>query len=250
MNLELANRFVALRKQRGYSQETLAEKLGVSRQAVSKWERGESSPDTDNLIALANIYEISLDELLKGNDPARSEACREEELAPGNGQEDGLHLTSTAGEEVCLGPEGIYAKDETGDSIELTKGSPSVYIVKDGQRYTLQEARKKWRHSHSPIFSLLLLLAIFIYLLAGSVWGVWHPLWIVFLLVPILTKLIKTVQTRNLLYFPYSMCMVTTYLLLGFYYDLWHPAWLLFLTIPPYARLRRHYFKKATEAEI
>lgn len=143
MNLELANRFVALRKQRGYSQETLAEKLGVSRQAVSKWERGESSPDTDNLIALANIYEISLDELLKGDDPARSEACREEELAPGNGQEDGLHLTSTAGEEVCLGPEGIYAKDEAGDSIELKKGSHSVYIVKDGQRYTLPRSTKK-----------------------------------------------------------------------------------------------------------
>jgi len=249
MNIELANRFVALRKQRGYSQETLAEKLGVSRQAVSKWERGESSPDTDNLIALATIYEISLDELLKGDDPAKSEASRKDALAPGNGQEDGLHLTSTSGEEVYLGSKGIYAKDETGDTIELTTGSPSVYIVKDGQRYTLQEARKKWRHSHSPIFSLLLL-TIFIYLLAGSVWGVWHPLWIVFLLVPILTKLIKTIQTHELQYFPYSMCIVTAYLLLGFYYDLWHPAWILFLTIPPYARLRRHYLTKAPDGEI
>jgi HTH-type transcriptional regulator/antitoxin HipB len=55
-----------LRKKHNLSQEELAEKLGVSRQAVSKWERSEASPDTDNLIALAKIYELSLDELIYG----------------------------------------------------------------------------------------------------------------------------------------------------------------------------------------
>ena len=50
------------------TQEDLAEKCEVSRQAVSKWERGESSPDTDNLIALARLYNISLDALLLGQD--------------------------------------------------------------------------------------------------------------------------------------------------------------------------------------
>ena len=54
----------ARRKQAGLSQEALADKLGVSRQAVSKWERAESLPDTDNLIALAAIYGLTLDELL------------------------------------------------------------------------------------------------------------------------------------------------------------------------------------------
>ncbi|MEG0468184.1 MAG: helix-turn-helix transcriptional regulator, partial [Mucinivorans sp.] len=42
----------------------MAARLSVSRQAVSKWERSESSPDTDNLIALAKIYGVSLDDLL------------------------------------------------------------------------------------------------------------------------------------------------------------------------------------------
>ena len=54
----------ARRKQAGLSQEALADKLGVSRQAVSKWERAESLPDTDNLIALAALYGLTLDELL------------------------------------------------------------------------------------------------------------------------------------------------------------------------------------------
>ena len=64
MNVEIAQRLAELRRERGFSQEGLAEQLGLSRQAVSKWERSESSPDTDNLIALAKLYGVSLDELL------------------------------------------------------------------------------------------------------------------------------------------------------------------------------------------
>lgn len=64
MNLEVANKLLKLRKENNLSQEELAERLGISRQAISKWERGEASPDTDNLIQLSNLYRISLDELL------------------------------------------------------------------------------------------------------------------------------------------------------------------------------------------
>lgn len=64
MNLEVANKLLKLRKENNLSQEELAEKLGISRQAISKWERGEASPDTDNLIQLSNLYRVSLDELL------------------------------------------------------------------------------------------------------------------------------------------------------------------------------------------
>lgn len=67
MDLATANRLQQLRKMNGYSQDVLAEKLGISRQAISKWERAESSPDTDNLIALANLYGMTLDELLNSN---------------------------------------------------------------------------------------------------------------------------------------------------------------------------------------
>lgn len=68
MNIKTANRLCELRKAHNLSQEELASKLGVSRQAVSKWERSESSPDTDNLIQLASLYNISLDELLNGDE--------------------------------------------------------------------------------------------------------------------------------------------------------------------------------------
>ena len=68
MNIEIANKLLKLRKENGLSQEELADKLGISRQAVSKWERAEASPDTDNLICLAKLYGVSLDELLLNED--------------------------------------------------------------------------------------------------------------------------------------------------------------------------------------
>lgn len=68
MTISTADRLIQLRKDSGLSQEALAAKLGVSRQAISKWERAEASPDTDNLIALAEIYGITLDALL---DPSK-----------------------------------------------------------------------------------------------------------------------------------------------------------------------------------
>lgn len=69
MNIEIANRLRQMRNKNGLSQEELAAKMGVSRQAVSKWERAEASPDTENLILLAKLYGISIDELLNTNIP-------------------------------------------------------------------------------------------------------------------------------------------------------------------------------------
>lgn len=65
MNVEIAQRLAEMRRDKGYSQEELAENLGLSRQAVSKWERAESSPDTGNLIALAKLYGVTIDDLLR-----------------------------------------------------------------------------------------------------------------------------------------------------------------------------------------
>ena len=96
MNIEIANRLVERRRAAGYSQEALAAALGVSRQAVSKWERGESAPDTDNLIALARLYGVSLDELIF--DAAAGGAG--EQTAPAGSEE------SAAGERPAAGGRG------------------------------------------------------------------------------------------------------------------------------------------------
>ena len=64
--MEFGNRLYELRKQKGLSQEELANRLDVTRQTVSKWELGDSTPDMDKLVALGELFEISLDELVFG----------------------------------------------------------------------------------------------------------------------------------------------------------------------------------------
>ena len=66
--MELKNKIYELRKLKKLSQEKLAEELNVSRQAIAKWENGETYPDINNLVQLSNIFNVSLDRLLKDDD--------------------------------------------------------------------------------------------------------------------------------------------------------------------------------------
>ena len=65
--MEIGKKIIDLRKKNGLSQEELAEKVGVARQTISKWELGETSPDLKQAKELSKIFNISLDELT-GND--------------------------------------------------------------------------------------------------------------------------------------------------------------------------------------
>ena len=67
--MEFNNKLYELRKQKGFSQEELANRLNVSRQTVSKWEVGDSTPDMEKLIAISDLFGISLDELVLGKAP-------------------------------------------------------------------------------------------------------------------------------------------------------------------------------------
>lgn len=60
------------RKQAGLSQEKMAEKIGVSRQAITKWENGTGTPDIANLMAIADLFQISVDELLSNENQRKS----------------------------------------------------------------------------------------------------------------------------------------------------------------------------------
>ena len=71
--MEFNNKLYELRKQKGFSQEELANRLIVSRQTISKWEVGESTPDMEKLVAISDLFEVSLDELVKGEEPKLAE---------------------------------------------------------------------------------------------------------------------------------------------------------------------------------
>ena len=69
--MTLAEKLKFLRKQAGMSQEQLAEKLGVSRHAVTKWETDAGIPDIENVIAISALFDISIDELLSNENGAK-----------------------------------------------------------------------------------------------------------------------------------------------------------------------------------
>lgn len=65
--MEIGNKILELRKKNNLSQESLAEKVGVARQTISKWELGETSPDLKQAIELSKIFNVSLDELVNND---------------------------------------------------------------------------------------------------------------------------------------------------------------------------------------
>ena len=73
LNEELGQRLQQLRKAKGFSQEELADRVGVSRQAVSKWEGGQTAPDLERLLALSKQLDVTTDYLLTGQHPAARE---------------------------------------------------------------------------------------------------------------------------------------------------------------------------------
>ncbi len=85
--MNLADRIQYLRKKKGISQEELAEKMLISRQAVSKWESGQSAPDLEKIVMLSDYFEVTTDYLLKGVEPQQSrcqEAHKESEQPKGS----------------------------------------------------------------------------------------------------------------------------------------------------------------------
>ena len=75
--MALGEKLARLRKARGMSQEQLAEALGVSRQAVSKWELGEAVPDVSRVVAMSELFGVTTDYLLKDGSGEAGQAAGE-----------------------------------------------------------------------------------------------------------------------------------------------------------------------------
>ena len=257
MTIETANRLYELRKKKGLSQEELAEKLGVSRQAVSKWERSEASPDTDNMIALAKIYELSLDELIFGEKETKEE--KSEDRKNGN--------------KVNIGPSGIYVETDDGDKVQInlkgiqvTEGN-HIHINSDDDddfddeeilvdketdgHYRIQITKprhkaKFWFEIPYPIICTAL------YLLFGflDICGGWALSWIIFITIPIYYTLVEAIYKKRVSEFAYPIFAALAYLYMGLYHGNWHPSWLVFLTIPVYYSISNAIDRKIKSSEI
>ena len=181
MNLQIANRLLQLRKERGLSQEELADQLGISRQAVSKWERAEASPDTDNLICLAKLYNVSLDYLLQ--------------------TEDSLETIKT---EQIKEEAKIIVDDDAKKPKVLNMLSGLIPVLITITYFILGGVFNLWHPGclvflFIPVFLTLIdaiyfkrpddfcfqVLVVIAYLFIGFEFSGWHPYWFLFLLIPV-----------------------------------------------------------------
>ena len=80
--MNISDRIQALRRSRGITQEQLADAVGVSRQAVSKWEAEQASPDLERIVAMAEFFEVTTDYLLRGIAPAKEQRSRASPASP------------------------------------------------------------------------------------------------------------------------------------------------------------------------
>ncbi len=254
MNIETAKRLFEYRKANSFSQEELAEKIGVSRQAISKWERSESSPDTDNLIALANLYGITIDELLNGTDAPKKisedqpkeepdkESPKNEEF-PNDEKKESTNADFTNGftkengkDKVHIGWDGIHVESKDGDNVHV--GTNGVHVeTKDGHIYNKstppfyspKPEKNPWLHALLPISIVCLYLFFGFFTKNG-----WAVGWIMFLFIPIIETAVTAIKTKNPAHFCYPVFVAAMYLSGGMILHIWHPTWILFITIPMY----------------
>ena len=89
-NMKLNEKIYFCRKRSGFSQEALAEQVGVSRQAVSKWETGESQPEVGKLLTLARVFGVTTDWLLSEEEPGYDARSEQEEEPSTSPRQDGI----------------------------------------------------------------------------------------------------------------------------------------------------------------
>ncbi len=272
MNIETANRLYALRKKSGLSQEALAERIGVSRQAVSKWERAEASPDTDNLVLLAQVYGVSLDEMLgvaaAPADPAESDGLKEDASAKNSaaeesaGEESGAASSPDSSEQEDEQPprkdfvsfrHGIHVHDKDGNKVDinlrdgvhvLDRNGAQVHVGPGGV-YVDDGAGKEPRlsdhlftrggRSHEGLKRFpYVICTVIAFLVLGFALDAWYIAWLLFLTIPLFYSLIDAVEKRNPNHFAYPVLTAAVYLFIGLFAHIWHPTWVIFLTIPLY----------------
>ncbi len=212
MSIKQGDYLKKLRTENNLSQEKLAEKLGVSRQSISKWEQGYAVPDTDNMLKLSKLYGVSVDDILNCVESPK-ESLAEKDTAP---NEDTLDNFSY----------------ESGKTQTTVNSEPIVMPQRYGKTISENKPEKKKR---SWLFAAYPFIAIFVMIALGVInSGLWKSSWVFLLTIPLFYTGIIAYEKKNLLIFCYPAVVLILFFIGGFHFGLWHPLWILFLTIPIY----------------
>ena len=257
-----------LRRQHNLSQEEFAEKLGVSRQAVSKWERGEAYPDTENLIMISEMFSVTIDELLNSDNlnNGNTEAENEYDSADnddsffrvnvGNKVKLDLNGEITVDDEdtkvkidfdngdiivndedgqvkVGLGNGGITVDSDDGVKIRLGKRG---IVIRDNDDDDDDDEDNLPKGSVASVFYAVPypIITLVAFLALGLFFNAWYWAWTLFLTIPVYYSLVTAICRKKFSNFAYPVFVAFLYCLFGMLLNLWHPGWLIFITVPIY----------------
>lgn len=179
-----------LRKEKNLTQSELAEKLGITNKAVSKWETGEAMPDTAQLLPLAEILGVSVDELLRGTRVTEPEANRNDggKTDPNENEKDSGSIRFSNGKEsVEISSKGIFVNSPEAekrmekDSWQFASDTDSAEISPRGVYINGKRAERVKKSVpelvSGCICASLMAVSIFTYIMLGCFLELWHPLW-------------------------------------------------------------------------
>ena len=267
----LPNNLYELRRQAGLSQEEFAERLGVSRQAVSKWERGEAYPDTENLIVISNMFGVTIDELLKSDnisadtEDAKSGQINDEDqgddafrVKVGDKVDLNLSGSITVDDDdtkvkidldkgdiivddddgqvkVNFGGNGIVVNTDDGVKVKLGKGGIVIHDNDDDDDDDDDEDKARKASMLSVLYSVPYPIVTAVAFLAIGLFAEgWYWAWTLFMTIPLYYSLLDSIRHRRFIEFAYPVLTAFLYCLFGMLYSWWHPGWLIFVTIPVY----------------
>lgn len=210
--MTLPERLMKLRKAAGLSQEEVAEKLELTRQTVSKWETGQSSPDLDKVLPLCDLYHITPDELLHdgGSDEAdelkaQKDAARVEELLEKSvakkkliGILSGimLYVLGIVFIMVAIPAFGFNPVIATGIFL-IMLAFATLMIIYSALMYRKKRDKKKKLTKEAQLYksidSILGLITLTAYLLISFMTMAWHITWIMWIIYALVSQIVKLI---------------------------------------------------------
>ena len=189
--MTVGERLLELRKKKGLSQEEVANVLNVSRQTVSKWEVGESTPDFDKILPLCNLYEITSDELLTGKKDivVEKENDKRKIFARNLGISIGLYIFSIV---LIILFAAAFESPVIGVCLFfIVVAIATGLIVYTAINYGTKKEKTEEDKQLKLVCDIIDIIGVVIYFLVSFKTGAWHITWIIFLIIGLLEAIAK-----------------------------------------------------------
>ena len=201
MSIKQGDYLKKLRTENKLSQEKLAEKLGVSRQSISKWEQGYAVPDTDNMFKLSKLYGLSVDEILNCGEAEKTDSANSPVPPAAN----------------------------TGAQAAVAEKAKTESDTKKDEHKRPAKKKRSWLFYAYPFIAIFAMVALGV---INS--SLWKSSWLCLLTIPVFYTAVISREKKDMRIFCYPALVLIAFFAGGFHLSLWHPLWLLFITIPIY----------------